>query len=253
MRRNISQVRENIRNTHGDAVDLLNDALPKYKEKLTLRCNVCNNMFYATYDNLVNKKSNCPYCAGHIKTHEEFIKELTSLFGNKLIYDKVAYVNAKTEVTLICPKHGEFQRIPNKLLSGQGCSKCKSSLLENIVMGSLTKNNIQFETQKHFSWLEKQSLDFYLPKYNIAIECQGEQHFHQVYFNGKTENIDKRNLFESISRRDNLKFTKCKNNGIKLLYFINNKIQTSEIEKFTIYNRNYFKDADKIINYILNK
>ena len=26
-------------------------------------------------------------------------------------------------------------------------------------------------------WLGKQSIDFFLPQYNIAIECQGKQHF----------------------------------------------------------------------------
>ena len=252
MRRTISEVKENIYKVHGEKVTLLNKILPKYKENLSLHCNVCGNTFNATYDNFVNKKSGCPYCVGHIKTNEEFISELTSLYGDNLIYDKVRYVSAKTEVILICPKHGEFKRTPNKLLYGQGCSKCKCSLLENIVMGALSKNNIQFEAQKRFTWLGKQSLDFYLPKYNIAIECQGEQHFHQVYFNGKTEGVDKRNLFESISERDNTKFNKCEDNDIRLLYFIDNKIQLSEIEKFPIYNQSYFTDIDKLINYILN-
>lgn len=37
--------------------------------------------------------------------------------------------------------------------------------------------NIKYERYKKFSWLKKQNLDFYLPDYNIAIECQGIQHF----------------------------------------------------------------------------
>lgn len=251
MRRTISEVKENIYKVHRENVTLINEILPKYKENLSLHCNVCGNTFNATYDNFVNKKSGCPYCAGHIKTNKEFISELTSLYGDNLIYDKVSYVSAKTEVILICPKHGEFKRTPNKLLCGQGCSKCKCSLLENIVMISLTKNNIQFEPQKRFTWLGKQSLDFYLPKYNIAIECQGEQHFHQVYFNGKTDGIDKRNLFESISERDNTKFIKCEENNIRLLYFIDNKIQLSEIERLPIYKQTFFTEIDKLIKYIL--
>ena len=31
--------------------------------------------------------------------------------------------------------------------------------------------------KKRFDWLGRQSLDFYLPKYNLAIECQGSQHY----------------------------------------------------------------------------
>ena len=41
----------------------------------------------------------------------------------------------------------------------------------------LEKNNIVFIEQYREKWLSKQSLDFYLPEYNIAIECQGMQHF----------------------------------------------------------------------------
>lgn len=250
MKRTIQQVKEKIRDTHGDAVDLLNDTLPKYKENLTLKCNICNNIFYATYDNFVNKKSGCPFCAWHIKTTNSFINELTHLYGNKLLYNKVNYINAKTNVIVVCPKHGEFQRTPNKLLSGQGCSKCKCSLLESLLMKSLSKNGIHLESQKRFKWLGKQSLDFFLPKYNIAIECQGEQHFHQVYFSGKTDNIEPKNLFESIKKRDEDKHKKCEEHNITLLYFIDNKIATNEINNISIYNNNYYFEIDKLVQSI---
>jgi hypothetical protein len=41
----------------------------------------------------------------------------------------------------------------------------------------LENNNIEFIREKTFVWLTNVSylrLDFYLPKYNIAIECHGE-------------------------------------------------------------------------------
>ena len=250
MKRDIFKVKENIYKVHRGTVELLNASLPKYKDKLTLRCNICNNVFYATYDNLVNKKSGCPFCAGHIKTTDLFIDELTKLYGNNLIYDKVCYINARTNVTVICPKHGEFQKTPNKLLCGQGCSKCRRSLLESLIIQYLAKNNIQFEVQKHFNWLGKQSLDFYLPKHKIGIECQGEQHFHQVYFGGKTENIKKKNLFESIKRRDEDKRHNCIQHGIMLLYFIDNKIVTDEIKTISIYDNNYYFEINDLIKVI---
>ena len=54
-------------------------------------------------------------------------------------------------------------------------------------MNFLKENNIEFETQKRFKWLGGKSLDFYLPKYNIAIECQGLQHFRPVYGRKKSK------------------------------------------------------------------
>ena len=47
----------------------------------------------------------------------------------------------------------------------------------NKIEEYLKSENIKFEKQKKFEWLGRQSLDFYLPEYNVAIECQGIQHF----------------------------------------------------------------------------
>ena len=52
-------------------------------------------------------------------------------------------------------------------------------------MNFLLTENIVFEHRKHFEWLGQQHLDFYLPEFNIAIECQGEQHYEPVDFAGK--------------------------------------------------------------------
>lgn len=247
MKRTIVEVKDNINKAHKGTVTLVNNTIPKYKDKLTLQCNVCEKIFYATYDNLVNKCSGCPYCAKRLKTNEDFINELNGIFGDRLIYDKVHYFNAKTKVTLLCPKHGEFIKAPNKLLQGQGCPKCKLSKLENIVMRGLLKHGIKFEMQKRFDWLGKQSLDFYLSDCNIAIECQGEQHFHQVYFNGKTDNIEERNLFENIKKRDEIKFSLCQENGIKIIYFIDIKIDLNSINNNYIYNLNYYNELNALI------
>lgn len=73
--------------------------------------------------------------------------------------------------------------------------------------------------QKTFEWLKYKSslyLDFYLPEYNLAIECQGLQHF-GIVKKGKRcfENQ------EEILVRDKVKYELCKKHGIKVLYFCN--------------------------------
>jgi len=101
-----------------------------------------------------------------------------------------------------------------------GCPFCNESKLEKEVEMFLNKKHIIFEKQKRFNWLGRQSLDFYLPKYNIGIECQGEQHYKPVDFGGKgikwaTEQ------FKYTIKKDNIKKRKCENNGVKLLYYSN--------------------------------
>ena len=89
--------------------------------------------------------------------------------------------------------------------------------LENKCRLILEKNNIDYIPQKQFNWLGRQSLDFYLPKYNIAIECQGEQHYRPIEFFGGLK------TFNKIKNNDIKKSNKCKNNNIKLIYFSEEK------------------------------
>ena len=50
----------------------------------------------------------------------------------KYNYSKVKYVNANTEVIIICPKHGEFLQTPHTHLSGNDCPMCKYERLSNL-------------------------------------------------------------------------------------------------------------------------
>jgi very-short-patch-repair endonuclease len=61
--------------------------------------------------------------------------------------------------------------------------------------------------------LGKQSLDFYLPEYKVAIECQGIQHFiPSEYFGGEKR-------FERTKKLDSIKNKICEENGIKIIYY----------------------------------
>jgi hypothetical protein len=56
-----------------------------------------------------------------------FIERAKKVYGDKYDYSKVNYVNGTTKVTIICPKHGEFQQAPS-LHSAKnkprGCPAC---------------------------------------------------------------------------------------------------------------------------------
>lgn len=143
---------------------------------------------------------------------------------------------------ITCPIHGDFWQSPNDHLQGKGCFLCRKSHLEEFIFSKLSFNNIKFEFQKHFEWLGKMSLDFYLLDYNVAIECHGKQHFGK---GGWSENFDFNNLYI----RDQLKNELCLEHGIKILYYCDN-IKLSD--GFLLYNKdNIFDSFDKLINYII--
>ena len=134
---------------------------------------------------------------------EEFIKRANEKHGDKYNYSKVDYVNNQAKVCIICPEHGEFWQTPNSHLNGVGCPKCNLSHLERSVMNYLDNIGITYDYQKRFKWLGRQSLDFYLPDYNVGIECQGEQHFFPIeYFGGDKE-------FKKVLERDKRKKALC--------------------------------------------
>lgn len=57
-------------------------------------------------------------------TTGEFIERAKKVHGDKYDYSKVSYLNNSTNVTIICPKHGEFQQAPSNHLQHRGCIKC---------------------------------------------------------------------------------------------------------------------------------
>lgn len=111
-------------------------------------------------------------------TREKFIEKARKVHGDKYDYSEVVYKKAHERVCIICPKHGVFEQIANCHLNGEGCPKCKVSKLEKDIMDFLSEKGINFRYDvRDFKWLNGLTLDFYLPDYNIAIECQGIQHF----------------------------------------------------------------------------
>ena len=104
------------------------------------------------------------------------------------------------------------------------------SILEKTVEIFLFRNKIKYEQQKRFSFIGKKSLDFYLPDYNIAIECQGVQHY-----------LNSSGSFDCAAqkKRDFLKKKECNENGIDVVYYTNHKhkkIVPKKYKKNTFYN-----------------
>lgn len=133
-----------------------------------------------------------------------------------MIIQKTFYKSESDNVCIICPKHGEFWQTPrNHVHNTAGCPTCNESKLERKTRNYLKEKGIQFEYQKRFNWLGYQSLDFYLPDYNIGIECQGIQHFEPVDFSGKGNAEEQ---FEEIKRLDERKKELCEEKNITLRY-----------------------------------
>ena len=203
-----------------DEVRYINNA-----SKIKLYCTECDEYgsphgdFFITPAHLFQGQS-CPKCAKNYRlTNDEFIQRCNIIHDNEYDYSKTQYEKTHKNVVITCPKHGDFLQSPANHLRGQGCPKCDISLLENDICKLLTENDIEYKQQVTFPWLKYEKnlfLDFYLPEYSIAIECQGEQHFRPVRF---SYNIDANILFESNKKRDIIKHDLCKEHNIDIIYY----------------------------------
>lgn len=55
---------------------------------------------------------------------EEFLERFHKVHGDKYDYSQCEFIDSKTHVKIICPKHGEFWQVPAEHYKGKGCRKC---------------------------------------------------------------------------------------------------------------------------------
>ena len=198
---------------HGDRYDYSKVEYKGTKIKVCIICPIHGEFWQLPILHL--KGHGCIRCNNGSKpmTQEEFIEKAREIHGNKYDYSKVKYERSDKKVAIICPKHGEFFQTPHAHLRKAGCPICSESLLERAVAELLKKHNIEFSREYQIKHSKTQYIDFYLPNSNVAIECQGFQHFEPLdFFDGK-EGFHQRVI------NDNLKYKYCLENGIKLIYY----------------------------------
>ena len=102
------------------------------------------------------------------------------------------------------------------LCHSNGCNKCNLSKGEKSIYLFFKSNEINFIYQYRADWLKNQSLDFFLPDYNLGIEFDGIQHYEPIDFSGSLTEEETLKEFEIIQERDKRKDEKCVANGVKL-------------------------------------
>ena len=245
---------ENVKLNNEHFEDLIIGKYISKRKKIKCICKLCGNEFESLPYSLEHG-TGCPKCSfGRKKTNKQFINELKECHGKNILPIEL-YIDDSTKISFKCRKCGYiWKQKPRAILNGHGCPKCRIKHLERDIDEMLKNEIVVF--QKKFDWLKYKGLlylDFYLPKYNIAIECQGEQHFKPIDFagNGK-EWADE--LFNKNVERDLLKKRLCEKNGVKIYYYTNekniidNKLSNAVFKE--LYNNNLFTNFNDLKNII---
>ena len=211
--------------------------------------------FYITPNGLL-MGHRCPKCSNvYRRTQAELIEDFRMVHGDKYDYSKVVFKNMRTKVCIICPEHGEFWQIPYAHLQGQGCTQCKMSHMENKICRLLKKHDIDFEYESNINGiLKRKTVDFYLPKSNVCIECQGGQHFYGGF--NRKDKVKADNIHHSVLKRDIDKRSILDDNSIKILYYTDITDLPDDVfsnKKYkSIYNKNnFYASEDTLLENIL--
>ena len=228
---------------NGDGCPLCGGSMKSTSSQFIERSNIIHkNKFDYSLTNYINNKTKvviiCPkhgkfeqYPSNHLKgigcmecsgkrklTNKEFIEKSNIIHKNKFDYSLTNYINNKSKVTIICPKHGKFEQIANYHLSGHGCLRCPSSKMEEYVNSFLESKKLNYKRQHSFPDLKDKGLlkfDFAIfdseNNLNFLLEYNGIQHYKwESQFGMKMES------FINSKRRDDLKLKYCLDKKINL-------------------------------------
>lgn len=128
------------------------------------------------------------------------------------VYEKLTVLSIDGQYYLCQCECGNIVVLNQEEVMRQGCgAACSYSRGEVCAADIFNSLGIEYQVQKAFDDFDMR-FDFFLPKYNIAIECDGAQHFRSI----NSEWGSNTKLQETRSR-DEAKKKYCEEHGIKLI------------------------------------
>ena len=228
---------------HGDKYDYSKVDFKNVHTKIDIICPI--HGVFPQYPKAHWRGDGCPKCRNYFEwTTENFIQKAKEVHGDKYDYSKTIIEGRDIKTCIVCPKHGVFWQKPCEHLYGSGCPKCRESHIEREIRLMLEDEHIEYIYQCRKStlpWILRQTLDFYLPQYNIAIECQGMQHYQPTTFTTDKSKEKRLAFLQKVQERDARKARLCKENGVDLIYYTDQRIP----EEFPT-----FKDKNRLLEYI---
>ena len=168
----------------------------------------------------------CRKCGCMVKlTQNMFVKKAIDIYKGKYDYSKVEYKTSHDKITIICPKHGEFEQLPYDHLQGHGCPSCSNTFsigemeIYQYLCDRIGKENIILHDR---DILNGKEIDIFIPKLKIGIEYNGLYWHSEANSKGKLYHINKLN--------------ECNNKGINLIqifedeYLLNKELVLKKIE-----------------------
>jgi len=136
-----SEFIQEARHKHNNLYNYSLSIFHTMKHKVKIECKV-HGIFEQIASNHL-QGAGCPKCIGRNKTTLEIILEFQKVHKEIYDYSLVDYINSKSNIIIICRKHGKFKQNVGNHLQGAGCIKCAG------VYRRTTKEFIEKANKKH--------------------------------------------------------------------------------------------------------
>ena len=225
---NTEEIIKEFRDVHGDKYDYSKVEYTKMHNKVCIICPEHGEFYQTPSKHLLGQ--GCRKCGidkrseKHTMSTEEFIRKAMEVHGDKYDYSKTVYTKAHDELTIICPKHGEFRQVANYHLCGHGCPICGNnmSIGEDEIVKYIESLGIKVEVKNRTILDGGKEIDILIPDYNIGIEFDGLK-WHSDEF--KEDNYHLNKTLE------------CEKKGIRLIHVFEDEwIYKQDIVKSIISN-----------------
>lgn len=111
-------------------------------------------------------------------TTEEFISRARQKHGDKYIYHKCEYINAKTKIFITCKEHGDFMQSPSDHLQGKGCKRCAD--ISGWDKRKMTTADFVLKASAiHCNKYTYEKTDYKQGHLKVCITCRKHGDFHQ--------------------------------------------------------------------------
>lgn len=108
---------------YGDRYDYSKVDYKNRDHRVTVVCPIHGDFQVYAREHLDGK--GCPKC----EKGEKFLVKLKEKYGDKFGLEQFVYESSTSPVTLICPTHGAFSRLPHQILNSRfGCPECGNEL-----------------------------------------------------------------------------------------------------------------------------
>ncbi|SDB20367.1 PDDEXK family nuclease [Belnapia rosea] len=130
--------------------------------------------------------SGCRRCGGERRGAEQsraagdaFAAKARAKHGDRYGYEDVVYKDARTEVTIRCPKHGPFLQEGRVHLAGSGCSECGTEAMAASRLAAAAAGYVERAKQVHGDRYGYEDTVFTAAREKVTIRCPVHGPFRQ--------------------------------------------------------------------------